>query len=157
MVNTSIYIDGEHWAIGLRDLVEHLTDAGVPKRADIDFEKISSWWPATSVDEVILSDTTEELVTDILSIKALPEKIYLLKVFSEGNLLAGFERLRGALPSTPAFYSHGDYTLTFASQSDLATESRNSPSRQPMPSIPESSWPPATRKPVLLPTLPATS
>lgn len=120
LVNTSIYIDGENWAIGLRDLVEHLTDAGVPKRANIDFEKISSWWPATSVDEVILSDTTEELVTDILSIKALPEKIYLVKVFSEGNLLAGFERLRGALPNTPAFYAHGDYTLTFASQSDLA-------------------------------------
>jgi hypothetical protein len=121
LVNTSIYIDGENWANGLRDLVERLTEDGVPKRADIDFEKISSWWPATSVDNVILTDTAEELVTDILSIKALPEKIHLLKVFSEGNLLAGFERLRGALPNTPAFYAHGDYTLTFASQSDLAT------------------------------------
>lgn len=28
--------------------------------------------------------------------------------------------MRGALPKTPAFCAHGDYTLTFASQSDLA-------------------------------------
>jgi hypothetical protein len=122
LISTSIYIDGENWAVGLRDLVERLTEDGVPKHADIDFEKISSWWPATSVDQVICCDTAEELVTDILSIKALPEKVYLLKVFSECNLLAGFERLRGALPTSPAFYAHGDYAITFAGQSHMGAE-----------------------------------
>jgi hypothetical protein len=122
LLNTIIYVNGENWAVGLRDLVERLNEDGVPKRTEIDFEKISSWWPATSVDKVICRDTPEELVANILSVKALPEKIYFLKVFSEGNLLTGFERLKGALPTPPAFYAHKDYAITFASQSYMAAE-----------------------------------
>jgi len=120
LLNTSVYIDGENWAVGLRDLVKRLNEDGVPKRAEIDFERISSWWPAASVEQVVRRDVEEELVTNILSIKALPEKVHLLKVFSERNPLTGFERLRGALPRTPAFYAHGDYAITFATQPDMA-------------------------------------
>lgn len=120
LLSTSIYINGENWAAGLRDLVERLNEDGIPKRADIDFEKISSWWPAASADTIVRCDASDELVTNILSIKALPEKMHILKVFSERNPLTGFERLRGALPRSPAFYAHGDYVVTFASQFDLA-------------------------------------
>lgn len=120
LVNTSIYIDGENWAAGLRDLVDRLNEDGVPKRADIDFEKISSWWPATAVEKIIRCDAEDEIVSNILGIKTLPENIHFLKVSSERNPLTGFERLRSALPSRPAFYAHGDYAITFANQFDLA-------------------------------------
>ncbi len=120
LLSTSIYIEGENWALGLRDLVERLNEDGVPKRPDIDFEKISSWWPATSVEKIIRSDEPDELVSNILGIKAPPENVHFLKVFSERNPLTGFERLRSALPGRPAFYSHGDYAVTFANQFDFA-------------------------------------
>jgi hypothetical protein len=120
LINTSIYIDAENWAVGLRELVERLVEDGVPKRADIDFERIAAWWPAASVEEIVCSDEPDDLVSNILDIKALPENIHFLKVFSEGNLLAGFERLRSALPSHPSFYAHGDHAVSFASQFDLA-------------------------------------
>lgn len=120
LISTSIYIDGENWSAGLHGLVERLNEDGVVKRADIDFEKISSWWPAASVEKIIRSDTDDDLVTNVLGIKAIPENIHFLKVLSERNLLTGFERLRSALPSHPAFYAHGDYAITFANQFDLA-------------------------------------
>jgi TIR domain len=120
LLSTSIYIDGENWAIGLRELVDRLNEDGVTKRADIDFEKISAWWPAASVEKIIRSDAEDDLVTNILGIKALPENIHFLKVFSERNPLTGFERLRSVLPSRPTFYAHGDHAITFANQFDLA-------------------------------------
>ena len=120
LLNTSIYIDGENWAVGLRDLVERLNEDGVPKRADIDYEKVGSWWPAASVERIVRTDTADELVSNVVSIKALPPKIHLLRVFSEGNPLTGHERLRGALPNSPAFSAHGDYAITFAAPSDLS-------------------------------------
>jgi len=120
LLNTSIYIDGENWAVGLRDLVERLNEDGVPKHADIDYEKVSSWWPAASVEQIVRTDAPDELVSNVVSIKTLPPKIHLLKVFSEGNPLAGHERLRGALPNSPAFSAHGDYAVTFAAPADLS-------------------------------------
>jgi hypothetical protein len=120
LLSTSIYIDGENWAVGLRDLVKRLNEDIVPKRAEIDFERISSWWPAASVEQIVRRDAEEKLVTNVLSIKALPEKVHLLKVFSERNPLIGFERLKGALPRKPAFFAHGDYAVTFATQTDMA-------------------------------------
>jgi hypothetical protein len=120
LLNTSIYIEGENWAVGLRELVERLNEDGVPKRADIDYEKVSSWWPAASVEQIVRTDAADEVVSNVISIKALPPKIHLLKVFSEGNPLIGFERLRGALPNSPAFSAHGDYAITFAAPADLS-------------------------------------
>lgn len=114
LVSTNLYINGENWADGLRDLVERLKEDKVPTRTNIDFEKIGSWWPALSVEKIVRRDEPEELVSNILPIKALPPKLHFVKVFSEGNLIAGWERLRVALPSQPAYYAHGDLIISFS-------------------------------------------
>lgn len=120
LVNTSIYINGENWAAGLHDLVERLIEDNVARRPDIDFERISSWWPALAADKLLFRPEAEEIVTNILGIKALPRTIYLIKVLSEGNPVTGFDLLGKVLAKSPAFYAHGDYAVTFASPFDLA-------------------------------------
>jgi hypothetical protein len=120
LLATSLYINGKNWADGLRDLVDRLTEDGVPKRTDIDFEKISSWWPAISVEKIMCRDEEEELVSNILPIQALPANVHFIKVFSEGNLVAGLARLRKALPAQPAYYTHGDYIISFGNPFDFA-------------------------------------
>lgn len=120
LLNTSIYISAENWAAGLHDLVERLREDGVPKRSDIDFEKISSWWPAIAVDRLVRHEGQEELVSNILPVKTLPKDIYMIRVLSEGNPITGFERLKNVLPKNPAFYAHGDYALSFAGPFEFA-------------------------------------
>lgn len=120
LVNTGLYINGENWAAGLHDLVERLREDGVPRRSNIDFEKISSWWPAIAAEKLIRQYEEDELVSNLLPIKALPENIHFIKVFSDGNPISGFERLRKVLPKSPAFYAHGDYAVSFGSFLDFA-------------------------------------
>jgi hypothetical protein len=120
LLNTGLYINAENWAAGLKDLVERLNEDGVPKRAVIDFERIASWWPAMSAESVVRLNEEEDLVSNILSITALPETIHLLKVSSEGNPIVGYERLQKALPSNPAHYAYRDFAVAFAAPFDFA-------------------------------------
>jgi hypothetical protein len=119
LISPTLYISAENWAAGLRDLVERLREDGVPRRTDIDFEKISSWWPALSVDSVLREETEEELVSNILEIKALPERIHFLRVVADSNPITGYDALRKVLPGNPAHYAHGDHAVTFAGPPDF--------------------------------------
>lgn len=119
LIGTGLYINAENWAAGLMDLVDRLNEDGVPRRAAIDFEKIASWWPAISAESVVRQQDKEELVSNILGITALPETIHFIKVLSERNPIAGYERLQKVLPANPAHYAHGDFAITFAGPFDL--------------------------------------
>lgn len=120
LLTTSIYINGENWAAGLQELAERLQKDDVPRRSGIDFEKISSWWPGITVEKLLCRSEEEEVVSNILDIKALPRTVHFIKVLSEGNPITGFDLLSKALPKAPAFYAHGDYAITFANPFDLA-------------------------------------
>jgi hypothetical protein len=119
LLSTSIYIDGENWAAGLQVIAERLREDGVPRRSDPDFEKISSWWPGIAAERLLVQPEEEEIVSNILEIKALPRTIHFIKVLSGGHPLTGFDLLSKVLPENPAFYAHGDYAITFASPSDF--------------------------------------
>lgn len=119
LVSTSLYINGENWAEALRELVERLQEDGVPRRAAIDFQKISSWWPAITAERQIVRTGQEEIVSNILPVLSLPARIHFMRVFSGDAPVAGFDGLRKALPRTAIFYAQGDYALSFAAPADF--------------------------------------
>lgn len=119
LLGTDLYIQGENWAVGLQELVARLNKDGVPRRGVIDFDKVSTWWPALAVENIVRQDEEEELVSNILPITMFPETIYLLAVRSHGNLITGFESIRKVLPQTPACYAQGDHTVTFGMPVDF--------------------------------------
>lgn len=120
LLNTGLYIAAENWAAGLQELVARLHKDGVPRRDDIDFEKITTWWPALAAEKLIVRSEDEELVSNILPLKALPQTVHLIRVLSEQNPITGFETLRKLLPRDPSFYAHGDYAVSFAGPVDFA-------------------------------------
>lgn len=120
LLSTSIYINGENWAAGLQELAERLSEDDVSRRSDIDFEKVSSWWPGITVERLLCQPEEDEVISNILEIKTLPPNIHFIRVLSEGNPITGFDLLRKVLPQNPAFFAHGDYAITFASSFDLA-------------------------------------
>jgi len=120
LLTTSIYINGENWASGLQELAKRLREDAVPRRSDIDFEKISGWWPGIAAEKLVCRKKEEEAVSNVLEIKSLPKDIHLIRVLSEGNPIAGFDLLRKALPSKPAFYAHGDYAISFGAAFEFA-------------------------------------
>ena len=121
LLGTSLYINGENWASGLLDLVERLCEDGVPRQKGIDFEKISSWWPAITAEKLIVKFEEDELVSNILPIQAMPQNIHFTRVLANGNPITGFNSLRKVLPTNPAFYAHGNYAVSFANSSDYAS------------------------------------
>lgn len=120
LFNTSLYINGENWAEGLHDLVERLREDNVPKRSDIDFEKVSSWWPAISIEKVLYQAEDDEIVSNVLRIQELPRLIHFIRVLSDRNPITGFEQLRKVLPKRPAYYPHGGFAISFANPIDFA-------------------------------------
>lgn len=118
MIGPDIYINGENWMEGLTELKERLEHDAVPRAEKPNLERITSWWPAASAHRAVVSDEPGDLVTNVFSFKSLPEKIHFLKVFSEGNLLAGQERLGRALSKTPAHRPFGDYAVSFGCAHD---------------------------------------
>ncbi len=120
LFNTSIYINAEDWSTGLHELVERLREDGLPKRIDVDFEKISSWWPAITTEKLIRQAEEEELISNILPIKALPEKVHFIKILADSNPISGFKNLREILPVSPASYAYGDYAVSFAGPFDFS-------------------------------------
>ncbi len=118
LINPDIYINAENWMSGLRELCERLEHDGVPKTNSPDLGRISSWWPALSAHEALVQSKENEIVSNVLPFKALPEKIHFLKVSSEKNPLTGYERLRKALPAHPAHSAHSDYAISFGCAHD---------------------------------------
>lgn len=119
LIGTDIYINGENWAAGLRELLKRLREDKVPIRETPDYRTISSWWPALGVSDSIISPDPAPLTSCALPITRLPSNVHLLQVWSEGNLLAGHERLHQALPKFPPFSAFGDYAISFGNAADF--------------------------------------
>ena len=100
--------------------MKRLREDSVPRRSDINFEKIRSWWPAIAVEKMILQSEEDEIVSNVLPIKALPKNIHFIKVLAEGNLITDFNNLKRILPRRVVFYAHGDYAVSFACPSDFS-------------------------------------
>ena len=119
IIGPDIYINSENWADGLRELHRRLIEDNVPRTQNIDYQRISSWWPAISVEQALVRDESQDIVSNVLPFEALPENIHLLKVSREDNPLTGYERLKKALPNHPAHYPHGNHTVSFACAHDF--------------------------------------
>jgi TIR domain len=52
LISPDLYIDGENWAAGLRELQKRLVKDGVLRHQTPDYQKIISWWPAVSAQEM---------------------------------------------------------------------------------------------------------
>ncbi len=119
LISPDLYIPSENWADGLRELHKRLIEDGVPGARQPDFTKISSWWSALSVQDAVVRQEASELVSNIFCFQSLPDLVHFLRISADGNLLAGPERLRGVLPKSPAYSSHGDYAISFACAHDF--------------------------------------
>ncbi len=119
LIGTDTYINSENWMAGLGELRERLEHDNVPKVDVPDLEKISSWWPAIGAKQALVRDEGGDLVSNVFSFKALPERIHFLKVSSESNPLTGRKRLRKVLPEHPAHATHSDYAISFARGHDF--------------------------------------
>lgn len=118
IIGPDISIDAENWAHGLRELVKRLAKDGVPKLQQPDITRIMSWWPAVSANDALVRKEPAELVTNILSFKALPSFIHFLKVSSDANLISGRDQLKGALPAFPPYSATGAHAISFANAHD---------------------------------------
>ena len=118
LISPDLYIPSESWANGLRVLHERLIEDKVLRRQRPDYDKISSWWPALSAKDTLVREEPAELVSNVLSFEALPQNVHLLRVSGDGNLLSGYERLRGVLPTHPAHAASGDFAVSFACAHD---------------------------------------
>jgi hypothetical protein len=119
IIGPDLYINSENWAEGLRELQKRLVKDGVPRQQKPDYQKIISWWPAVSAEDVLVRRGSAELVTNILPFAALPKSIHFLKVSAEGNPLSGREQLKGALPAFPPYSVHTRHAISFASALDF--------------------------------------
>ncbi len=118
LISPDLYISSESWANGLRALNERLIEDKVVRSQRPDYGKISSWWPALSAKDTLVREEPAELVSNVHSFEALPESVHFLRVSADGNLLAGYKRLRGVLPTHPAHAAYGDFAVSFACADD---------------------------------------
>jgi hypothetical protein len=119
-IGTDIYINADNWTDGLDQLVKRLRADKVPLSQDPDYKAISSWWPALSARPALVREEPVNLTSTILPIAALPPRVHLFKVFADGNIISGHERLRHALPGHLPFSAHGELAASFASPEDFA-------------------------------------
>jgi hypothetical protein len=119
IIGPDLYISSENWAEGLRELQKRLIKDGVPRHQAPHYQKIVSWWPAVSAQEALVRKEPIELVTNLLPFTSLPKSVHFLKVASDGNLLSGRDRLRGALPEFPPYSVHGSHAISFGSAADF--------------------------------------
>lgn len=119
MIGTDLYINGENWAEGLRELQKRLDEDGVPRNQTPDMEKIASWWPAISAKDALVEEEEDAVTSNVFPFKALPGRIHFLKVGSENNPLTGHKILRKVLPIHPAHSAHSDYAISFGCAHDF--------------------------------------
>ena len=118
IIGPDLNIDSENWADGLRQLHNRLIEDDVPRVRKPDYLKIAAWWPALSVEDLVVRDAPQSIVSTMLPFRSIPENVHLLKVTADGNPIAGYERLNSALPRHPAHYAHGEYAVSFACAHD---------------------------------------
>jgi hypothetical protein len=125
IIGPDIYINSENWAEGLRELLKRLINDRVPRTNNPDYEKIVSWWPATTANTAIVTQEPATLTSNVLKFEALPSSVHFLKVMSEGNILTGRDQLKGALPSFPPYSAHGNHAVSFACANDFQELTRD--------------------------------
>lgn len=118
LVGTDIYIEGENLAHGLKELEKRLKADGVPI-GNRNQDEILQWWPALHVEERVRNASPHHLTSNICPIISLPANVYVLQVYSDGNVIAGRDRLKNVLPTSIAWSAYGEYVISFGSAEDL--------------------------------------
>jgi hypothetical protein len=119
LIGPDLYVDSENWARGLKELLERLVKDGVPRIHAPEYDRIRSWWPAVSAREALVTSEPSEVDSNVFPFQALPSKVHLLQVSSDGNRLNGLDQMKGALPAVLPYSVNGGHAISFARARDF--------------------------------------
>ncbi len=109
----------DSWAEGLRRLLEHFKESGIPKDSGMTPDSVASWWRTKFGSSAGLVSQAEQYISNWLPVKSMPQQLYFHEISAEPELREPYLRLED-LVAFPAFRYQG-FLMTFAPLEDLTS------------------------------------